>query len=179
MNTSRQPARMLAALLATVMATAPVWAEKPEWAGQGKGKEQKEQRQPKAERGDRAERGGERAQRKPDAVRTEVRVGAFFSDQHRSAARTYYGEHYGGGKGCPPGLAKKNNGCMPPGQAKKWVVGQPLPAGVVVYPVPAAVIVHLPPAPVGYKYVRVATDILLIAVGTQMVIDGISDLMRL
>jgi hypothetical protein len=25
---------------------------------------------------------------------------------------------YGAG-GCPPGLAKKNNGCMPPGQAKK------------------------------------------------------------
>ncbi|WP_260482476.1 hypothetical protein [Sphingomicrobium flavum] len=22
-------------------------------------------------------------------------------------------------KGCPPGLAKKNNGCLPPGQAKK------------------------------------------------------------
>lgn len=25
----------------------------------------------------------------------------------------------GGPKGCPPGLAKKNNGCLPPGQAKK------------------------------------------------------------
>ena len=25
---------------------------------------------------------------------------------------------YGAG-GCPPGLAKKNNGCLPPGQAKK------------------------------------------------------------
>jgi hypothetical protein len=23
-------------------------------------------------------------------------------------------------RGCPPGLAKKHNGCMPPGQAKKW-----------------------------------------------------------
>ena len=26
--------------------------------------------------------------------------------------------------GCPPGLAKKHNGCMPPGQAKKLRVGQ-------------------------------------------------------
>ncbi|WP_300975424.1 hypothetical protein [Sphingomonas sp. LHG3406-1] len=26
--------------------------------------------------------------------------------------------------GCPPGLAKKNNGCLPPGQAKKLGVGQ-------------------------------------------------------
>jgi hypothetical protein len=31
---------------------------------------------------------------------------------------------------CPPGLAKKNNGCLPPGQAKKrYVVGQRLPYG--------------------------------------------------
>ena len=31
---------------------------------------------------------------------------------------------YGTG-GCPPGLAKKNNGCLPPGQAKKlFNVGQ-------------------------------------------------------
>jgi hypothetical protein len=30
---------------------------------------------------------------------------------------------YGMG-GCPPGLAKKHNGCMPPGQAKKLYRGQ-------------------------------------------------------
>ena len=34
---------------------------------------------------------------------------------------------YGVG-GCPPGLAKKNNGCMPPGQAKRlYRVGQRYP----------------------------------------------------
>ncbi|HXG82365.1 MAG TPA: hypothetical protein VNJ05_11265 [Sphingomicrobium sp.] len=33
-----------------------------------------------------------------------------------------------GGIGCPPGLAKKNNGCLPPGQAKKlFNVGQRWP----------------------------------------------------
>lgn len=33
-----------------------------------------------------------------------------------------------GAGGCPPGLAKKNNGCMPPGQAKKlYNVGQRFP----------------------------------------------------
>ena len=31
--------------------------------------------------------------------------------------------------GCPPGLAKKNNGCMPPGQFKK-LVGTALPLGL-------------------------------------------------
>ena len=36
---------------------------------------------------------------------------------------------YGAG-GCPPGLAKKNNGCMPPGQAKKlYNIGQRYPGG--------------------------------------------------
>ena len=38
-----------------------------------------------------------------------------------------YGRHhpvgYGVG-GCPPGLAKKHNGCMPPGQARKLARGQ-------------------------------------------------------
>ena len=36
---------------------------------------------------------------------------------------------YGVG-GCPPGLAKKNNGCLPPGQAKKlYNIGQRFPVG--------------------------------------------------
>jgi len=36
---------------------------------------------------------------------------------------------YGVG-GCPPGLAKKHNGCMPPGQAKKlYNIGQRFPMG--------------------------------------------------
>lgn len=40
-----------------------------------------------------------------------------------------HNSHYGYGTGgCPPGLAKKNNGCMPPGQAKKlYRIGQRYP----------------------------------------------------
>ena len=46
-----------------------------------------------------------------------------------------HGNHHGlngpvgyGVGGCPPGLAKKNNGCLPPGQAKKlYNVGQRFP----------------------------------------------------
>lgn len=79
-------------------------------------------------------------------------------------------------KGCPPGLAKKNNGCLPPGQAKKWRYGQPLPRDVVWYPVPRELTIRLPAPPLDHKYVRVASDILLIAVGSSMVVDAISDL---
>jgi hypothetical protein len=39
---------------------------------------------------------------------------------------------YGAG-GCPPGLAKKHNGCMPPGQAKKLYRGQRWESGYGTY----------------------------------------------
>lgn len=48
-----------------------------------------------------------------------------------------YGQGYNSGYGtgnCPPGLAKKNNGCQPPGQARKsYNVGQRLPYGYRAY----------------------------------------------
>ena len=101
-----------------------------------------------------------------------------FDDDKRSYVRSYYEEDFRAGN-CPPGLAKKNNGCMPPGQAKKWRVGHPLPRDVVVYDVPPALVVKIGVPPQGYKYVRVAADILMIAVGTRMVVDAISDLGRI
>jgi Ni/Co efflux regulator RcnB len=100
-----------------------------------------------------------------------------FDGDKRSYVRTYYEEEFRGGH-CPPGLAKKHNGCMPPGQAKKWRMGQPLPRDVVIYDVPPALVIRIGTPPPGYKYVRVASDILLIAVGTRMVADAIVDLGR-
>jgi len=65
---------------------------------------------------------------------------------------------------------------MPPGQAKKWSRGQPLPRDVVFYYLPPRLVVELGVPPAGHKYVRVAADILLIAVGTSIVVDAIEDL---
>ena len=96
-------------------------------------------------------------------------------DRHRTFVRDYYHSQYRKGR-CPPGLAKKNNGCMPPGQAKKWSVGQPLPRDIVYYEVPQPLVVKIGPPPSGYRYVRVASDILLIALGSRMVIDAVQDL---
>ena len=95
-----------------------------------------------------------------------------FVDEHRVVVREYYDTQYQRGH-CPPGLRKKNNGCMPPGQAKKWQVGRPLPRDVVYYDVPPVLISKLPAAPAGHKYVRVAADILLITVGTAIVVDAL------
>lgn len=106
----------------------------------------------------------------------DVRIGAYFNDQHRRVARTYYTQHYGNAGNCPPGLAKKNNGCLPPGQAKKFRIGEPLPAGVVIYPVPQPVLVQLPPPPYGYRYARVGGDIVLVQAQNHIVIDIIYNL---
>jgi len=102
----------------------------------------------------------------------------YFDDDKRDHVRSYYEEDFRRGH-CPPGLAKKHNGCMPPGQAKKWRMGKPLPDDVVVYEVPRRLVVKIGIPPAGYKYVRVASDILLIAIGTKIVADAISDLGRL
>ena len=103
--------------------------------------------------------------------------GPRFQDKDRLAVRNYYAE-LGRGGPCPPGLAKKHNGCMPPGQAKRWQVGAPLPRGVVYYSLPPSLVVQLTPPPEGYRYVRVASDILMIAGGTGMVAAAIEDLGR-
>jgi len=103
------------------------------------------------------------------------RSGGHFDDRQRVVVREYYVEQWRNGH-CPPGLAKKQNGCMPPGQARKWVVGRPLPREVIYYDVPQTVVVQFGLPPAGHRYVRVAADILLIALGTGMVIDAIQDL---
>jgi len=108
-------------------------------------------------------------QHRHDDDHVQVHPGAYFTEGHREFAHRYYVEHYGDGRHCPPGLAKKHNGCMPPGHARNWVVGQPLPPGVVVYAVPQPVLVQLPPAPVGYQYSRVGADITLMK--GNMVVD--------
>ena len=101
-----------------------------------------------------------------------------FDKHRRDEVRDYYEAEYRGGH-CPPGLAKKHNGCLPPGQARKWRMGRPLPADVVVYDLPPPLVVRIGVPPEGYKYVRAGADILMIAVGTRMVVDAVRDLGRL
>lgn len=98
------------------------------------------------------------------------------ADRDRTTVYNYYRGQYAAGN-CPPGLAKKNNGCLPPGQANKlWAIGQPLPGTVAFYPLPGALLAQLTPAPAGYQYVQVASDILLMAIGTRMIVGALADL---
>jgi Ni/Co efflux regulator RcnB len=105
-----------------------------------------------------------------------VEVSVHFSTGQRRAVESYFVEHHGRG-GCPPGLAKKNNGCLPPGQAKKrYSVGQPLPPGVETHPPAAEVRIRLGEPPEGFRYVMVDGDLVKLAVGTMLVVDAIGGL---
>lgn len=166
----------LALLVTGIFAASPVLADKPEWAGNGKpGKSAQGPHDEGPRNGDRRDdyRGDHGDDRGRDA-----RVSVYFNDHQRTVVRDYYEESFRHGR-CPPGLAKKHNGCMPPGQAKKWQRGRPLPRDVVYYDLPPRVVVSLGVPPSGHKYVRVASDILLIAIGTGMVVDAIQDLGRM
>ena len=148
------------AVIAAMSLASAAYADPPPWAGGGKGHSEG--------KGKGKGKGNSRSEGQSTV----------FVDQHRVVVREYYDTEYRRGH-CPPGLAKKNNGCMPPGQAKKWQVGRPLPRDVVYYEVPTVLIHQLPPPPPQHRYVRVAADILLIAVGTSMVVDAIQDLGRM
>lgn len=149
-------------------------AERPDWAGPGgRGKHRESEEERHAER----ERRDYRPAPSAPAASVEIRIGGYFGNGQRIEVGNYYREQ-ARGSSCPPGLAKKHNGCMPPGQARKWALGQPLPHGVAYYPLEPGISVRLGVPPAGYKYVRVASDILLIAVGSSMVIDAIQDLGR-
>jgi Ni/Co efflux regulator RcnB len=193
-----KPISSLLVVLSVLCLALPAQAEKPEWAGQGGGKGHGKPDKHQSERqndwqgdrrggrdrddhdgGDRPRHGG-RNDGPSVAVQGgsgNVQIGVYFGAPQRQVLYDYYRPQFHGAK-CPPGLAKKGNGCMPPGQAKKWRVGQPLPRDVVYYPVPNEVSVRIGLPPPGYKYVRVAADILMIAVGTGMVIDAVDDLLR-
>ena len=116
-------------------------------------------------------------QQQSQQQRLVIAPGQYFNDQQRVVVRQYYTQTYTNVQNCPPGLAKKNNGCMPPGQAKKWAVGQTVPAGVVLYAVPQPVIVQLPPAPNGYRYARIGGDIVLVQQQNKLIVDIIAGLL--
>lgn len=138
-------------------------ADKPSWAGGDKAGKPEQKQENRQEHGDAPrDKGG-------------ISVNLHFGEQQRTIVQDYFAGQFRAGR-CPPGLAKKRNGCMPPGQAKKWAMGKPLPRDVIFHDLPPRLVVQLGAPPSGHRYVRVAADILLIAVGTAMVVDAIEDI---
>lgn len=100
---------------------------------------------------------------------------AHFDADRKELVRNYY-KGKQGKNGCPPGLAKKNNGCLPPGQAKKWQAGQRLDGDIKYSSLPDDLLVLLGRPPTGSHYGLVDSDIMLLADGTRLVLDVIANL---
>ncbi|ROZ61798.1 hypothetical protein [Ramlibacter sp. WS9] len=124
---------------------------------------------------------GEQAAAAPAAGQTSgqtsygVKLGGFFSEQQKKAARAAFAQRYGKGKDCPSGMERGAKGCAPPVEGRYWAVGQALQPAVKPYPVPDAVKAKLPPAPEGYEYVMAGEDILLKSKTIHLVVDMIED----
>lgn len=200
-----QKRHLVTAIIVAFLSTQPALADKPAHAGggggqgkgqshdrgSGNGKQDKAEKNVHRSRGESSDR-ADRSEKSNRARQVDSRnsgsrdrdyrddrgslsIDIHFNDQQRSYLREYYGEEFRAGR-CPPGLAKKHNGCMPPGQAKKWRMGYPLDRDVIFYDLPPTLVARIGLPPSGYRYVRVASDILMIAVGTGLVVDAVADL---
>jgi hypothetical protein len=188
-NFFRNRIRLVLVALAGVLAYGPALADKPSWAGGGRNDARDEERYADRRDDRREERRADRREdrrdyrhdrRYDDERRRDEYWGARehrFHDDFRARVNVYYGEQFRHGH-CPPGLARKHNGCVPPGHVRRWETGRPLPRDVVYAPLPRELLIQLPPPPLDHKYVRVASDVLLISVGTAMVVDAIEDIGR-
>jgi Ni/Co efflux regulator RcnB len=171
----------LALVIGAVLAAGPVLAQPADKGNKASRAEQRDDQKGQRQEDRRDDRRGDQRGERRDQERASAAQRRHFEDQHRLAVRQYFGERYGEqyrGRRCPPGLAKKQNGCMPPGLAKKWQIGQRLPSNVIYYDVPQPLVMQIGPPPSGHRYVRVGGDILLLAVGTGMVLDAIQNLGR-
>lgn len=96
----------------------------------------------------------------------DIDVAIVLGDRERQIVRDYYGSD------CPPGLAKKNNGCLPPGIAKKrYEIGRRIPDGWDY--LPDELVVRLPRLGDGYGYRMVDGDLVVVALASLIVMDAI------
>ena len=89
-------------------------------------------------------------------ARKPLAPGAYFGERHRIAVRKYYAEHPVRGDGA------------------NWKIGEPVPRGARLKAVPKGLLARLPPLPPGHRYVQLRGEVVLIAAGSRMVVDGIS-----
>ena len=125
-----------------------------------------------------------RAQGQRNSAQSQPR---HFEERQRPIVREYYQRESHAGR-YPPGWERRddrrwdhwkyrNHGHVNQhGHFKPWRMGYPLHHQVVYYEVPVQVHSRLGPPPRGYRYVQVAGDILLIAIGTALVVDALEDL---
>lgn len=164
---------ILALFFAGIWLTGPAFGDKPGWAGDKKKENYTDEERHEKNSYDKMPSHGSYDGRS----RSGDQKSKHFSEQNKIFIHQYYSDRFRKGH-CPPGLLKKDNGCLPPGQAKMWRKGQPLPREVIFYNLPPNILVQLGPPPPRHRFVRVAQDILLISIGTGIVLDALEDIGR-
>jgi Ni/Co efflux regulator RcnB len=104
-----------------------------------------------------------------------VKLGGFFNEQHKTAAKRSFAQHFAKNKSCPKDMEREGKTCRALVKGHYWAVGQTLQKAVETFPVPDDVMAKLPPAPEGYEYVRAGEDILLVSKGLHLVVDVMQD----
>jgi hypothetical protein len=96
------------------------------------------------------------------------------SSRDRLTVYAYFRQEYLAGI-CPAGLVKKPTGCQMPGEPRRqWTLGQRLSPITQFFPLPVAVLSRVSPPPDGVKYVRVDSDLLLMELETQRIIEFVA-----
>ncbi len=97
-----------------------------------------------------------------------------FNIRDRGVIRSYLADRYA--SSCPPELAGRHNGCLPPsGPGRKtYLLGYPLKQETAYEFAPQSLLVLLKPVPEGYQYVIVDKDMLLVSEATHTVIDTVT-----
>lgn len=89
-------------------------------------------------------------------ARKPLGTGAYIGDKSRDAVLKYYQEHPSAGT------------------AANWKVGEPVPRGAALASVPPGLLASLPQLPPGHRYVELGGEVVMIAAGSRVVVDGIS-----
>ena len=104
---------------------------------------------------------------KDDTGAVDIRI----NDRDRGYIGDYYRHSHMGGKGLPPGLAKRE-GSLPPGLAKR----DRLPPGLRGESLPYELERKLSKLPSSYVRVRIGQDIVLMDRNTRVILDVIFDI---
>jgi Ni/Co efflux regulator RcnB len=150
MKATRGNRRLLALLLSAAVATAAT--------------AQEQERKAKSAVDDRADPKARLADvgKGTHMARQPLKPGAYFNDKAREAVHAYYAAQKGKRTAAP----------------RVWKIGESLPAGAAQGAVPPALLARLPRLPPGHRYVQVGSDVVLIAAGSKMVVDGIDAVPR-
>ncbi|HUR89036.1 MAG TPA: hypothetical protein VMZ74_08115 [Ramlibacter sp.] len=106
-----------------------------------------------------------------------VKLGGFFTEQHKQVAKRSFAQHFAKTKTCPKDMDREGKTCRALVKGHYWAVGQTLQSAVETFPLPDEVKAKLPAAPEGYEYVRAGEDILLMSSKIHLVVDVMQDVL--